>query len=151
MSTPYSDIFELFLAGMQDYKIDRLYQSATPSLAEDYMKPFLIRGLVNFEKCTKDLSDRNDTTMIFNIVLNDKEKVILSNLMIVEWLRKEVNDILQMKLFLNDTDFKIHSAANNLKEKREHLNSLREEVDKQMTSYSYGNINWTTYQGGTST
>jgi hypothetical protein len=144
MGTPYSEINELFLSGIQDYKIDRLFQSSTPSLVDDYILPFMTRGLINFKKCKKDLSNRDNMNKMFNITLDDEEKVILSNLMIVEWLNREVNDILQMKLHLNDTDFKLHSAAQNLKEKREHLYGLNELVHKQITQYGYNNLDWST-------
>lgn len=142
-TTNYSEIFELFLAGIKDYQIDQLYKVSSTS-AEAYMKPFLIKGLINFNKCKQDLENRNDSTKLFNTTLTTEEKVILSNLMIIEWLTKEVNDILQMKLHLQDSDFKTYSEAQNLKEKRELLNNTREVIDKQITQYGYNNLDWTT-------
>jgi hypothetical protein len=144
LATPYSDIFELFLAGIRDYRIDKLYQSATPLNAEVYMTPFLIKGLVNFNNCTQDLESRDDTTREFSITLTTSEKVILSNLMLIEWATKEIHDILQMNLYLNDGDFSRHSEAQNLREKRALLDASREAVDKQITQYGYKNIDWTT-------
>ena len=145
MATPYSSINELFLAGVQDYKLDLLYQSATPTSLDIYLIPFLRRGLINFKSCSKDLANRNDTTRTFNITLTDEEQVILSNLMIIEWLTKEVNDVRQMSLHIqNPSEFKTYAEANNLKEKTAHRNSLREEVDKQITQYTYNNLDWDT-------
>src|SRR5210317_1991103 len=101
MATPYSDIFELFLSSMKDYVIDKLFsqdiQNSTNN-AELYMKPYLIRAIPRFDRCLKDLEDRNDSTMTFNVTLNTDEKVILSNLMRFEWLTREVSDIRQMHL-----------------------------------------------------
>jgi hypothetical protein len=88
------------------------------------------------------LEDRDDVNKVFNQTLSTDEKVILSNLMIVEWLTKEVNDILGMKLFLQDTDFKTYSQSQNLKEKRELLTTMKEMVDKQIVQYSYNNFDW---------
>lgn len=139
--TPFSDVFELFLAGIKDYKIDKLYKLSVED-AEFYMKPFLIRAITRFKKCKKNLENRNDETKIFNEDLNTDEKVILADLMIIEWLTKEVNDILQMKLHLQDSDFKTYSSAQNLKEKREHLYATIEIVDKRITQYGYDNIDW---------
>jgi hypothetical protein len=141
--TPYSEIYELFLAGVRDYKLDKLYQTSPDNL-ESYLKPFLIRGLINFTNCKKNLENRDDEFDMFNETLSTSEKVILSNLIMIEWLTKEVNDILQMNLHLQDTDFKTFAEANNLKEKRNHLNETIELVDKQMTKYGYININWNT-------
>jgi hypothetical protein len=74
--TSYGEIYELFLAVVQDYKIDLLYASSTPTM-EEYLKPFLIRAIAKFSnECNQDLTDRNDTTRTFNIILTDHEKVI---------------------------------------------------------------------------
>ena len=143
MATPYSSIFDLFLVSIQDYKIDNLYISS-PTSFETYLKGFLIKGLINFTNCKQDLEDRNDTSNTFNITLTTTEQVILSNLMVIEWLTKEVNDIKQMQLHLQDGDFKTYAEANNLKEKNALLTSTRENVDRQMNKYSYSNIDWTT-------
>lgn len=143
MSTSYSSIYELFLAAVRDYQIDRLFNISTES-AEAYMKSFLIRGLVHFKNCKQNLEDRNDTTQVFNVTLNTNERVILSNLMLVEWLTKEVNDVLQMRLHLQDGDFKTYSEQSNLRGKIDLLNNTREVVEKQMNQYGYSNLDWST-------
>ncbi len=141
MATPYSEVFDLFLTSIQDYRINRLYEKSVEDM-ENYLMSFLIKAIVNFRKCKTDLEDRDDTNKVFNQTLSTDEKVILSNLMIVEWLTKEVNDILSLKNFLQDTDFKTYSQANNLKEKRELLTTMKEMVDKQIVQYSYNNFDW---------
>lgn len=141
MSTPYSDVFNLFLTSIQDYRINKLYSQSVEQM-ENYLMPFLIKAITNFRKCKTDLEDRDDVNKVFNQTLSTDEKVILSNLMIVEWLTKEVNDILSLKLFLQDTDFKTYSQSQNLKEKRELLTTMKDMVDKQITQYSYNNFDW---------
>lgn len=146
MATPYSEVFDLFLASIQDYRINRLYEKSVEDM-ENYLMPFLIKAITNFRKCKTDLEDRDDENRIFNQTLSTDEKVILSNLMMVEWLTKEVNDILQMRLYLQDTDFKTYSQANNLREKRELLTTMKEMVDKQIVQYSYDNFDWSKLNG----
>ncbi len=146
MATPYSEVFDLFLVSIQDYRINRLYEKSVEDM-ENYLMPFLIKAITNFRKCKTDLEDRDDVNKIFNQTLSTDEKVILSNLMIVEWLTKEVNDILGMKLFLQDTDFKTYSQSQNLKEKRELLTTMKEMVDKQIVQYSYNNFDWSKLNG----
>lgn len=146
MATPYSEVFDLFLASIQDYRINRLYEKSVEDM-ENYLMPFLIKAITNFRKCKTDLEDRDDENRIFNQTLSTDEKVILSNLMMVEWLTKEVNDILQMRLYLQDTDFKTYSQANNLREKRELLTTMKEMVDKQIVQYSYNNFDWSKLNG----
>ena len=143
MATAYNEIFTLFLAGIQDYKIDALYESATPTNADVYMSDFLVRAIPNFDNCVQNLESRNDSTRTFTIILTTDEKVILSELMMVQWLKKDVNDIKQMELHLSDPKaFKHYAESNNLKEKRELLNSHQEAADKLMLRYSQKNIDW---------
>ncbi len=139
--TNYSSIYELFLASIRDYQIDKLFDDSVES-AEAYMKPFLIKALVNFRNCKKDLENRDDTAQVFYVTLSTFEQVILSNLMIVEWLTKEVNDVLQMKLHLQDSDFRTYAEHNNLRGKRDNLETTREVADKQMNNYGYDNVDW---------
>jgi len=141
MATPYSEVFDLFLTSIQDYRINRLYEKSVEDM-ENYLMSFLIKAIVNFRKCKTDLEDRDDINKTFNQTLSTDEKVILSNLMIVEWLTKEVNDILGMKNYLQDTDFKTYSSAQNLKEKKDLLITMKDIVDKQITQYSYNNFDW---------
>jgi hypothetical protein len=141
MGTPYNEVFNLFLTSIQDYRINKLYSQSVEQM-ENYLMPFLIKAITNFRKCKTDLEDRDDVNKVFNQTLSTDEKVILSNLMIVEWLTKEVNDILSLKLFLQDTDFKTYSQSQNLKEKRELLTTMKDMVDKQITQYSYNNFDW---------
>jgi hypothetical protein len=141
MATLYSDIFELFLGNIQDYKIDALYNDSTES-AEEYMKIFLIRAIPWFDNCLKDLDSRNDITRTFTVTLNTDEKVILSNLMVIEWLEHEIHDIKQMQLHLQDREFKTYAESQNLKEKSDHLIKLRENTEKLMTRYGYKNYTW---------
>lgn len=140
--TPYCEVFDLFLSGIKDPKIDRLYQSATPTNADVYMTGFLVKSIPSFTNCKKDLENRDDDTRIFNISLNTDEKVILSNLMIIEWLTKEINDIRQITLHLQHSDAKTYAEANNLKEKSNLRDVTRETSERQIVQYGYKNIDW---------
>lgn len=141
MATPYSEIFNLFLSSIQDYRINKLYNQSVEQM-EDYIMPFLIKAIANFRKCRTDLEDRDDENKVFNQDLTTEEKVILANLMVVEWLTKEVNDILQMRLYLQDTDFKTYSSSQNLKEKRELLTTMKDMVESQIVQYLYNHFDW---------
>ena len=49
MATPYSEVFDLFLTSIQDYRINRLYEKSVEDM-ENYLMPFLIKAIVNFRK-----------------------------------------------------------------------------------------------------
>lgn len=144
MATPYSDVFELFLANIQDYVIDDMYGNSTSDF-ETYATTFLLRAIPQFDNCLKDLSNRDDTARIFNIDLTLTEQLILSDLMTLMWLKKEINNILEMRNHLVSGDFKSFSSANNLKEKRSWYETLSKDIDMLITKYGYSNNDWTTF------
>jgi len=138
MSTPYSEIYELFQTGLKDPTLDRLFQKSIEDY-ENYLKPFLIIAISEFDFCKQDLEDRDDDECNFNITLGTKEKVILSKLMKIAWLEKEIHDINQMKLHLQDGDFKTYSEAQNLKAKQDLLIIETELIDKSIGRYDFKN------------
>ncbi len=141
MATTYSEIFDLAMQNIQDYFLEKMFATSLENY-ENFMTGFLIKSIPNFSNCLKDLEDRDDTLKTFNTDLNTDEKVILSNLLRVEWLTWRINDIRQFEVHLNDTDFKIYSEANNLKEKRNLLNETREIMSKQISKYNLKNFDF---------
>jgi hypothetical protein len=144
MATPYSDIFNLFLANIQDYVIDDMYDTSTSDF-EDYATTFLIRSIPQFDNCLQDLNNRDDTLKTFGIDLSLIEQLILSDLMTLMWLKKEINNILEMRNHLVSGDYKSFSSANNLKEKRTWYETLSKDIDMQITKYGYSNNDWSTF------
>lgn len=144
MSTPYSDIFNLFLFNIQDYLIDDMYTTSVTDF-EEYATNFLVKAIPKFRHCQKDLTNRNDTTRIFNVDLDDTEKDILANLMTLQWLIKEINTVLEMRNFLISGDYKAFSAANNLKEKKNWYETLKLSIDRQLVEYGYDNNDWDSF------
>lgn len=147
MTTPYSDIYDLFLQQIKDWKLDALY-TADPMDFEVYLEGFLVLSLPSFlEHCDQDLT-RDDSTRIFTETLTDENKVILSMKMTEQWLMKEVQDIRQMNLHVTDKDFKTFSEAQNLREKSNYLITIRERISQAVTEYSWYNNDWTSWIAG---
>ena len=139
MATLYSEVFDLFMSSIASYELDNLFASSVTNF-ETRLTGWLVNAIPNFDGCLKDLEDRNDNTKQFTATLTTDEKVILSNLMIVEFLKKEVNDIRQMRQKLGDPTFKAYSEANNLKERVNLLSTMNDLVQAQITRYQYKNI-----------
>lgn len=147
-TTPFDSIYDLFLVEIQDYNLDNLY-AATPTDFYNYLQGYLVKAIPDFSNCIQDLQNNYDTVnAVFNLTLTLTEQVILANLMTIKWLNKQINDIKQMNLHLNDTDFKFYSEAQNLREKVNHRNNLREIVNQDMVTYGLKNVNWTNWQNG---
>lgn len=141
MSTPFQAIYSRFSIKVQDYTLDQLFQSDVKSY-EAYIKGFLLSAIPKFSKCKSDLSDRNDDAQFFNRQLTESEQEILSILMQVEWAEKEVNNVVEMRLGLSNSDFKRYAEANNLKAKMDLRDSLIERADKLIVEYTYNNFDF---------
>jgi len=144
MGTSYSNIFERFSMKVQDYNLDKLFLSSVSNW-ENYILGFLKSAIPRFSKCQQDLTDRTDSSKTFNITLSEMEEEILSLLMVAEWMEKEVRDIKNIRLALNDTGaMKRYSEAQNLREKENSLSNLRERADKLIVEYSFNEYDFTT-------
>ena len=124
------------------------YVSTADCIASNYntyMTGFLLRAIPSFSGCNQDLSDRNDTTMTFNITLTDAEKDILACLIAVQILKKEVHDIRQIRGMIKNKDGERYSEANLLKEKMSLQDRLIELADKKKSEYDISNTDWDTF------
>lgn len=133
-NTQFEEIYHLFLNSIQDYTIRGLFMNNV-EIAQDMIKTFLIRSIPKFYNCVKDIKNFNLEEDSFNCELDYEEKNILSELMVLNWLDWVINDITQMNLNLNDTDFKHFSEESNLKQKSEYTDRLREKVNQDMVNY----------------
>lgn len=142
--TAYTEIYDLFLMVAKDYKLDELYESSVDDFTT-YLQGFLIYAIADFTSCRHNLELRDDTTGSFDMDLTTKEKIILSKLMVMAWLKSQIQNVTQFQLHLNDKDFKHHSEAANLSAKKEYYANLREEVNQDMVDYGYKNLNIETW------
>lgn len=133
MATPFSDVTDLALVVIDDYKLVQLSQIDEDAF-KTYLEGFLVTAIPDFDGCKTDLS-YNLATATFENNLNAKEKSILSKFMVIKWFEREVNDIKQINLGLQGRDFKRNSEASNLKEKSEYIDRLREKVKQDITDY----------------
>ena len=147
MATPFAEIYDLFLIEVQDYKLDKLYQSS-PTDFNTYLQGFLIRAIPEFTNCKKNLEDIDLTLKQFNQDLSMKEKDILCKYMTIQWLNREVNNVTQFNLVLNDTDFRRYAEGQNLKEKTTHRDKLREMVSQDCVDYGLLTNDWSAWASG---
>lgn len=147
MATPYTTVYDSFMESVKDYQLVALYQSS-PTNFYVYLKGFLKGAIIEFRNCQQDLTDRNDTTRTFNIDLEDEVVYILGQLMVKQWMTKEVQDVLQMRAKITDRDFKHYSEAQNLKSKQDYLILVDERTSQLMTDYEFKNVDWVSWANG---
>ncbi|GAH23872.1 unnamed protein product, partial [marine sediment metagenome] len=71
---------------------DQLYVSSVCDY-NDYVAGFLKNAIPKFKECVTDLSDRDDTAMVFNNTLTELEEEILANMMALEWVGRETKKL----------------------------------------------------------
>lgn len=139
-NTEFSEIYHIFLNSIQDYHLKNLFQENI-EFAEDMLQTFLMKAIVNFYNCDK-IKNVDTISGEFNCELTIEEKHILANFMLLSWLDYNINDITQMEINLNDSDFKHYSEEKNLEKKVEYANKLREITMQSMTIYGLHNTDF---------
>lgn len=143
-NTTYSEVIELALMIMHDYKLDgTIVNEDIPTLNKvfaPYIK-FAAGELENFE-IDFDIANRDDVNYTFDSVLTDGQQLFVAKLMVIGYISREVNDIMQMKLHLQTGDFKTFAERNNLEGKQELLNTLKEEINYKITKRGYKGFDW---------
>lgn len=140
MVTQYSDVYNTFLAKITDYDLPKFDDTSKEEILYSCMKS----ACVNFKKvCIVNLYDRDETLKQFNNALDDEVIDIISELMIIEWLKPKVLSTENLKNCLNTKDFSLFSPANLLKEIRETLTSTKDNARKLINNYSYEHADFT--------
>lgn len=139
-NTKYSDVIEIVLALMKSYEIDAL--GGIDDLITEFFIPYIriASGELENRHSDIDLSDRNDEKAEFNCALTDGQQLIVAKFMLIGYLSKITHDVLQMRLHLQDGDFKTFAEKNNLEGKMNALYSLKEEVDYDVKNRGYQNL-----------
>ncbi len=151
MGTTSTEIFDLFLANVKDYSLDSIYASSGSSTLNVYLEPWLLFSIVEFEDiCDQSLNYTQASMSVgqgyFDEILSLRNKTILSLLVTKYWLKKEIQNVLQMRNFVTDHDFKTFSAANNLHSKRVYYQYINKELDGILGRYGYDKTNWSSWK-----
>ena len=107
----------------------------------------MLRGLPQFTNCKTPLT-YDTTTQSFTNTLTPLEISILADLWVYEWFEWHVQNVTQFENKMTPSDFKHYSEAENLKQKSEYLDRLREKYSQKMVNYDLLNIDWTTWGNG---
>lgn len=148
MGTKASEVFDLFMASVSDFKLDDIYADSGEEGLNTALEPWLLFSIADFDEiCTQSLNytTAEDTGWgdgEFDVCLDVKNKVILSLLMLRYWMERQIQDVLQMNNYLQDHDFKRFSEANNLRAKAEYLRQIIERLDSRLVEYGYDNNAW---------
>lgn len=132
MSTPYSEIDEMFL---NDIKDDTLLLFDVDD-REKKLNDLRVKAITKFKACVKDLSDRDENLKQFNQDLTDEEKLIIATAMRKFWLNDKVYDMKIMRQKLTTKDWKMTSQATHLLRLLDLKDNLERELSKMIVSYT---------------
>lgn len=147
MGTVVSTIYDRFLMLVNDYKLVALYDSSQTNF-ETYLGGWLDFAINDFDICTQSLV-YSGTTPTFTATLTTENQLILARIMVKYWLQKEVQDVTQMSIHLQDRDFKTYSEAQNIMAKSNHLDKIKEDVSQALVDYGLKTADWTSWLDGT--
>lgn len=134
MATPYSDVFNVFLGKITDYDLPKFNDIDREDILEGYM----VSACVKFNKvCLVDLYDRNNDSKQFNNDLDDEIIDIITENMLVEWLKPKLLSTENLENALSTKDFSLFSPANLLGNIRETMKEIRKEAKVLINNYSF--------------
>jgi hypothetical protein len=140
MGTTSSEVYDLFLMTVTDYRLITLYNTSSTDF-ENYLQAWLLFAINDFSVCDQDLT-YDTVTKTFSSTLSSANMVILATLMMKYWLQKLVNDVTQMNLHITDRDFKVASEAQNLREKQAAFSLVKEQCSQLLNDYAYKRVSW---------
>lgn len=139
MATSFDAVKDLALIIIRDYKLDKLYLRDRPKF-QQYTDGILIRAIPKFTESITPL-DYTLSERVFIHTLDPLEATILADWFVYTWFEINVNDITQVNLHLTNTDFKLNSEANNLQQKSEYLDRMREKIRQDSLDYQLKHMN----------
>ena len=152
MTTSASDIFDLFMASISDYKLDTIFETSGIEGLNTTLEPWLLFSIFDFnEICTQSLAYTKIASTgtgdgLFTATLTTRNQVFLALLMLRYWMERQVQDVIQMNNFVQDRDFKKYSASQNLNAKKDYLRQIIERVDARLVEYGYDNNDWASWK-----
>jgi len=149
LATTLSDISDLFMTKISDYRLVAIYQTSGSMALNEYVEPWLMESIIDFNICIPPLVYTPTSGSVegyFDSSLNFENKFILAEFMTLHWMQKAIQDILQINNNITDHDFKMFSQAQNLKAKQDYFNVKREQISQRLTDYEYKYNDWANWK-----
>lgn len=137
--TYLTDVYETFLFKLKDYKI--LNEDLTAEILGDTLFSAFKSASVMFRYCRKNLEPKEDDLGFYVEELSAMEEEILTEYMLVSYVKSNVllsSNVLAQAY--NDSNFRILSQANHMKELSALIRWIKREANKLQTAYGYGDI-----------
>lgn len=158
MGTPFTDIYDLALIVIEDYRIDNLANADYKSFLT-YMRGLLMHGLPDFVGNLQSLdytsqqetdTQTGETSIVYYFVntLTSKEQSILAETIVYTWVQRLINDVRTFQPHLSVKEFKQLEIANGIKQRSEYLDKLFEKLHYDITQYQLSDFSKLPFFGG---
>lgn len=144
METTYiTEVYDYFLSSITDYTL--LDERLTEEELNEDLFTYFKKARARFYKCKQSLKliENENTNKYFvssngePVKLTDFEILIITHLMLVEFIKPQLLSSEVLRQQLSDKDFKIYSQANQLRELNLLYRLLQKESNKMITEYTY--------------
>jgi hypothetical protein len=145
MGTTLTEVTDLFLSAIYDYRLNAIYTNSGSLIFNTYIEPWLLKSIQDFYICDQPLDyvvTSGSADGYFIQTLTMQNQIIISQYMELYWLQKGIQDIRAMNNVIQDHDFKNFSPAQILQARTSNYNSKREELSQKLVDYSYQKNNW---------
>ena len=142
MSTDVSDVNDLFLTLVEDYRLNLIYQTSGSTVLNQYLSGWMRYSIQEFAPiCTQTLT-YNETTQQFTEDLTEENIDMLAQIMTKYWWNKTTQNVLQAENILQDHDLKTFSQASNLQAKMQYQTLKKEEISQLLQDYGFRHNKW---------
>jgi hypothetical protein len=134
MSTPYSEVDDIFLSNIKD-KTFLDFEEDDRNIILDGIR---IQAINKFKQCKLNLKDRNETERVFNDDLTEEIKVIIGTIMVRFWMNDKIFDLDLLKQRMSTKDWKLSSQSEHL----DKLIKLKKDLDAEVNTLINEYINY---------
>lgn len=133
--TEFDKVYRLFLSKVKDFT----FVSYTDEELKDSLNDYLILAVGEFSSCKKDLEELTGNGDAFNAYLDNTELDILTDYMIVSYLKPKIINVNLLERELTDREFRAYSQANHIKEMISLYKTMVSDVEAKKSRYAFKN------------
>lgn len=146
MATTFSQIEDLAMVTIKDYKLDKLYCN-DPQKFETVLAGIMVRAVPLFNNSVTSL-EYDLTTNSFTADLSLTEQNILAMLFVQIWLESKQNNLTQIASTMTPSDAKRTNVSQMIAERQNLIEMAREKNSQAMMDYAHKTVDWISMANG---
>lgn len=136
MTTPFSEVYDLFLSNVESYSLFQILQEDEEAFKAE-CRNWLMQAIVAYPTAKSNILEFDVLTDSFNMSLAINEKVVLAKLMVVEYLNPFVISEIHWRQTLNSKDYRSYAPNKHIESLQKIKRDLQREVEELIIKQSY--------------